>query len=731
PALRVACALTIAATTWAAEEAPSDMSYRTDPVTRHIHVSYPVPPDAPDCVTAVCSWRAAGADAWRPAKVTPLMSETGHALVRTDDWNGWVTQGRVAEPRAAGLIRTAVFNPYPEAQQGGVVDILFRVRLESPDGAMLATYEMPVAADNSDVVYIEDWTQVLQRDAVATDPGPGEAKWCWQTDLDPAEHASLGNLLAGDAGPERALPQLTYWLDLTGHYAVFVCSVPGKGTVRLRMTGDERTDGIASRHLFEEVFWRWQRMDRQSLVIRQPCRYTGWAPGHIDYVKLVPLSDELAEALDARFGQEQDKLIAGYWEPYSAAFHDDVQDALWHRSYLTAYPEARVSLVDMQIGRFGMKVVYESRETDPLHYATQGDPIGTVARPQTDNVGRMQQFTNTLDASLRYARELGLTLHANFGASNCYPGSPLQGDFSKAHPDWMRGSALRYEVPEVRAYALGLYREALEIGAPGLSLDFCRYPETVDTAATCNTFLSELRALANEFGDKSGRHVPVLVRFPGTGVRRAELFDYGTWAREGWVDYLCPSNLQGRHLNIDVTPYLEAAAGTACQVLPCVDGLGWGLPMPGPFLWRVAQLYEAGVPGVYVYQADARVLGRPEDRRCMRLLASSAAVQAWREEDARLRLSRTKAIYFNTPNHVEGWHGWERVRIWTDGVELGELEVLLDGEIVNRCDGPPYLVGTEDTASDGVIPPGDHHLLIRARDGDGWLEQAFTIHGAG
>lgn len=115
----------------------------------------------------------------------------------------------------------------------------------------------------------------------------------------------------------------------------------------------------------------------------------------------------------------------------------------------------------------------------------------------------------------------------------------------------------------------------------------------------------------------------------------------------------------------------------------------------------------------------------------MRLLASSAAVQAWREEDARLRLSRTKAIYFNTPNHVEGWHGWERVRIWTDGVELGELEVLLDGEIVNRCDGPPYLVGTEDTASDGVIPPGDHHLLIRARDGDGWLEQAFTIHGAG
>ena len=68
------------------------------------------------------------------------------------------------------------------------------------------------------------------------------------------------------------------------------------------------------------------------------------------------------------------------------------------------------------------------------------------------------------------------------------------------------------------------------------------------------------------------------------------MFDYATWAREGWVDYLCPSNIQGRHLHIDPAPYFDAVRGTECIVLPALDGLSWGQPMPGPFLWRTAQL---------------------------------------------------------------------------------------------------------------------------------------------
>ena len=701
-----------------------------DPVTRYIHVSYDVPAGAPDEVTILCSWSPVGRDDWRPAKVTPFISETALRLAPAAEWDQWTAQGRVTERRAAGLRRTVVFNPYPEAQQGGRVDLDFRIQVQSPDGSTLADHRGHLQADNSDVVYIEDWSQVLQRDAVALEPQPEGRRWSWRTGLD-AARLTLGNALYGQSPPDVPLPPLTYPLNLHGPYAIFVRSDPGAGAIRLRLTGDERADTLSSRRAGEEVLWRWCEMNRQHLVLKQPHAYTGYANGHIDYVKLVPLSDGVSRRLDAQFGGERDKLVAGYFEPYSWAFFDHVVETVQHREPLTAFAEAQVPIVDIQIGRFGAKVVYESRRTDQLLYGTIGDPIGNVVQPRTDNVGRMQQFTNTLETELRYARQLGLFPHANFGATNCYNGTPLQGDFSKQHPEWVRGHALRYEVPEVREYILGLYREALEIGAPGISIDFCRYPEGIDTAATSTAFLRQLRALADEFGRARGEAVPILTRFPATGVRLWRNFDYATWAEEGLVDYLCPTNIQGRHLHFDVSPYVAAVQGTRCRLLPCVDGLNWGPEMPGPYLWRVQRLYEAGADGIYVYQADARVLGTPEDRRCVRMLGSSQAVRQWWAEDARTRPQRSKGIYVTRAHEQPGYHGWERIRVWLEGIPMGKVRMLIDGKLTTEQDGPPYLLGAEDYESDRVIPPGDHVLLIQAEDGDGWLEQTFAIRGAG
>ncbi len=678
----------------------------------------------------ISSWSPPEKADWRPARVTPFISETALTLARDDDWRAWVGRGRIIERRAAGLERTVVFNPYPDAQPNGVVDADFRIEVNSLDGRPLAAAQARVKADNRDVVYIEDWSQVFQRDVLVATAAPAGRRWTWRTGLDAAAGASLGNALYGESPPDHPLQPLSYPLDLRGHYALFVCTSERAG-IRLRLTGDERSDTIGSRRPHEEVLWRWTLMDRQHLVLRQPHTYTGYASAQIDYVKLVPLPPPLVGSLDARYGGEPDKLVAGYWEPYSWAFVEDVRETLQHREPLIAFQEARVGLLDIQIGRFGDKVVYESRRTDPLVYGTFGDPVEGNARPETNNVGRMQQYTNTLEAELRYARDLGLRAHANFGAGACYVGTPLQGDVTKKHPEWERSNTLRFEIPEVREYALSLYREALEIGADGISIDFCRYPEGVDTAETANTLLRELRRLADEFAKVRGSPVPVLIRFPGTGVRLHDRFDYPTWVREGLVDYLCPSNIQGRHLHIDVAPYLRAVRGTRTRLLPCVDGLGWGLPMPGPFLWRVAHLYRAGVDGVYVYQADGRILGRPEDRRCVRLLAAGRAVEQWWEEDRRERPRRSKGVYLSRPEAPGGaYHGWERLRVWTEGVEMGAVELYLDDKLVSRHETPPYLLGTEEYASDAVIPDGEHRLRVRARDGDGWLEQTFTIRGA-
>lgn len=712
------------------QSVPAELTIAIDPITRYVHMAYPVPVEAPELVKAQCSWRPLGSSAWQPARVIPLISDTALALTANSDWQPYL-QGIITERRAAGLTRTVVWNPYPEAQNEGLVDTEFKVEITSSEGAVLGVAQGHVEADNRDVVYIEDWSRVFQKTALTPDSQDTRAKWIYQTGLNPQPGASMGSALLGDSGSGSPLPQLSYPLNLHGNYALFAVTDSSQGSILMRLTGDERLDRISSRRPGQEVFWRWAAMDRQNLVLRQPHHYKGYTAAQLDYVKLVPLTEEQIAKLDAVYGGETDKFVAGYWEPYSWAFDDNVQDTLQHRQVLTAFRDARVSLVDTQIGRFGMKVVYESRQTDPLIYSTIGDPLAGDANPSTDNVGLMQQFTNTLDATVRYTRELGLCAHANFGASNCYPGSPLQGDFSKAHPDWMRGSALRFEVPEVRAYVLKLYREALEIGAPGISIDYCRYPETIDSVESCNAMIRALRELADEFGVKRNAKVPILVRFPGTGVRRAEFFDYAAWVRQGWVDYLCPSNIQGRHHNIGVGPYLDAAKGAPCQVLPCVDGLDWGPVMPGPFLWRIQMIYDAGAPGLYVYQADARVLGPPEQRRYMRLLASSGAVRAWWAEEDRLRPQRSKGIYLNFPSAPEkAYHAYERVRIWLEGIPFGVVEMYLDDKLVTRAEAPPYVLGGEDTQWDDVIPKGEHVLRVKAQDGSGWLEQTFSICGA-
>jgi len=178
-----------------------------------------------------------------------------------------------------------------------------------------------------------------------------------------------------------------------------------------------------------------------------------------------------------------------------------------------------------------------------------------------------------------------------------------------------------------------------------------------------------------------------------------------------------------------VTPYVEAVRGTDVKLLPVIGGLSWGLQMPGPFLWRARELHEASVDGIYVYQADSRVLGWPEDRRVMALLGSSEAVRRWWQDEEAARPGRSKIITITPPNHLDTYSVWERLRIWTEGIEPGALEVYIDDELVSSFDAPPYLLGTEELDSDRAIPTGEHTLRIRARDGEGWLEQSFAIKG--
>jgi len=147
---------------WAALAAP--VSFLTDPVTRYVHVSYLVPASAPAEVRVQCEVQG---PQWKPASVWPHVSESALELMQANDWLGGINQGIIVERRAAGLMRTLVWNPFLQ----GISKANVRMRITLLDGAKpLAVQDATIPVDNSDVVVINDWSKVVQQKSVSADP---------------------------------------------------------------------------------------------------------------------------------------------------------------------------------------------------------------------------------------------------------------------------------------------------------------------------------------------------------------------------------------------------------------------------------------------------------------------------------------------------------------------------------------------------------------------------------
>lgn len=695
------------------------ITFRIDPITRYIYVSYPLPDLSTDEITVRCEVSFDDASTWSPASVWKYMSDTARQLISQQEWERGVLHGVITEKCAKGPIQTLVWNPF--ASTSGNATARFHMTMSDGDRTIQQDC-VDIQLDNSDVIVLDDWSKVIQSHFVSETPNPGEPVW-WI--LPRKDGFSLG---VKEKGVE--LPQLTYALDIHGYYAVFVTMQPVLGTIELRLSGDERTQIFHSRKLSMETFWRWTDMTRQHLVIKQPYstvyEYEDEYRAHVDSVRMVPLKPELVEQLNSQWKADGERrIVVGYNEPYSWAFYENIQSSLQHWEPLLAFAEAGVDIIDTQMGRGGCRMVNETRVGSQLIADTMGDPVrGKV--PRTNNVGRMQQYTNMLATQLKYSQKLGMKFHANLGATNCYVGTPLESDFSKQHPEWRTGSRLRYDIPEVREFILSLLEEALQIGAEGLSIDWCRYPHSVTDKETVTNFFRELRSLADKYGKDS--RIDILTRFPARGVPCWEFMDYNTWVEEGLIDFLCPSNIQGRHLNFDISEYVEAVIGTKAKLLPCVDALSWGLTKPGLWLLRILECYEAGSDGIYIYQCDAPVLSSPETRRYVSIISSVDSLKRWREIENNREYS--KGIYINSP-HVDGkYHPWERPRLWIEGFKPEKVELLVDGQMVKSYESPPYVIVSEDLSDDNAIGSGKHILKVRAKYKEGWLEQEFSVEFA-
>ena len=87
----LALTLVLPQVAWGKETEGRTTKMWVDPVTRYVHLRYPVPADAPEEVMVQCSWSPTGQNHWRPARVTPQVSETAMKLVPEEEWMQWVT----------------------------------------------------------------------------------------------------------------------------------------------------------------------------------------------------------------------------------------------------------------------------------------------------------------------------------------------------------------------------------------------------------------------------------------------------------------------------------------------------------------------------------------------------------------------------------------------------------------------------------------------------------------
>ena len=171
----------------------------------------------------------------------------------------------------------------------------------------------------------------------------------------------------------------------------------------------------------------------------------------------------------------------------------------------------------------------------------------------------------------------------------------------KSIPWWMR-RAFDYAAEGYRDYVVGIAEEILSFDNDGVELDFMSHPflfklgrERQD-APLLTGMIRRVKALA------AGRDKSLMVRVPGS-IERCERIgiDVRTWIREEIVDVLS----LGRSVTPATIPtgeWMQAVAGTACQVFPSIN------PNHDPRLARAEALrafamlhLQAGAHGVYLF----------------------------------------------------------------------------------------------------------------------------------
>lgn len=687
-----------AATAWSICGAELPVKVELDPVSANAFIRYQVPANMPDPVIVRASMRRDKDDKFAPAAINKFRSET--ILHRFTDFGDKTllneqTSGEVREFLAAGRERTLVWRTYPQLPVGETVRGEVKVQLSAPEApdAVLAEGTASFEFDFSGIKVLHKFAGNPEiYPPIVLDKRTDQPSWYDSgSGLDCVEK-------------DNPLEPLAWRHGLRGKYAIHVyVPITGYSMISLRLTSDDYSQRIGAVDGLE-YFWKIAPLDNTHIVIQDSypflSRIGDHARARLGYIKLVPVAEKVYADYQESFHLKRDKIVAAFFEPYSWAFSEYVRDNGKFSEPMAAYKEACVDIVDSQVGRLGMKFLFPTDLGMPLLGATAGDAhvdkdgkvkSGTVSL----GTGRMVRLNDALKSSLKYANAEGLQCGINFGAGPSYnPGNPLRSEFSDAHPAWgvqdtrvipNATDFLSFRHPEVRAYYLEHFRAALNAGATLLTVNFKTYPHGVESAADSLAFLRELRKLADGY-EKNGVKIKLMVLFvtPGNrGVTENNKFEPKRWVQEGLVDYLVPSALSDTNLYFfDPAPYVEMVKGSKTKLLVEFSVSACSPLFPLEILKLVDRIYDAGADGIYIYQADARIVGsmnavQEEERRWIRVLGSSSAVK---EAIRKLEAKQSDYSVGMATNFTYLFQAY-RAQIWPDGMTPKKIEIsLLDTE---------------------------------------------------
>ena len=706
------------------------LSLQTEPMSRWRRIIYKVPVGFPEKIIVKCEYNVAGQEKWYPAAVRKYRSKTAENILALDKKSNpmvnELSSGRVTEHFAAGKTRFLIWQTFPQIPVNFKGRVSLKLSISDDQGKTLGTGGLSTELNNNGVVVLNDFSKLYPGLSDGTKPG-----WHYIRSF----NKRIPGVLEAVEG-EALLEPVVFRPKLKGYYAIFV-AVPQHpvSCVELRLSSDfysQRFDGYNGR----EYFWRIAKMDNEHLIIKQPAwtnnKKNDNYRARLNYVRLVPLSQKQYKKITRLERYEKDKRVFAYFEPYSWAFNEQVLTNEKFLEPLAAYYGAKVDLVDMQVGRHGAKVHYPSVVGSPLLGDTYGDATPGGKAPKSSGVAKLALLTNPIVAANKAGEAFDIPVSANFGAGISYNGSPLEGKFAKEHPEWIEEkNFLQFKYKEVRNHFLAMYEENLRMGAKIISLDFGRYPRVVDAPQYATLFLKELKALAKKYST-SQNEVKILVRFPVKEVRYERgNFSPDEWIKQRLVDYLVPSGVFPNMQYFDGQKYVKMTRGTGIKCLFDIDGGNGQHPWPGGLLRRIKQVYSWGADGIYIYQADARIVGtmnsgmKVENKKYISLFGRSAAVKKLLDEFDKENSKYSTDIYMFYPLK---WQSY-RMKVWIEGAEPETVELYYNGKLFNRYKGGRqlYIVGKEGYKNNYPTSSKPVIIKVRAKIKGKWLEKTFEI----